>query len=102
MDMSFIRRLLDFFDNAEKQEIDGFPVYNMPYDQDNDNIEERIVTMHSTADGKMVMSLFNMEQWDMVCSIAEISEKPVDVVVAELAKDNDITTIVLDPGDEIF
>jgi hypothetical protein len=102
MDMSFIRRLLDFFDNAEKREIDGFPVYNMPYDQDNDNIEERIVTMHSTADGKMVMSLFNMEQWDMVCSIAEISEKPVDVVVAELAKDNDITTIVLDPGDEIF
>jgi len=102
MSMDFIRRLLEFFDNAEKREVDGFPVYNMPYDQDNEDIQERVVTMHSTNDGKMVMSLFDMEQWDMVCSIAEISEKPVEVVVAELAEDNDITTIVLDPGDELF
>lgn len=93
--MDFIKKLLQFIEDSELEEIDGqFSKFKHSMEEEN---TERIVTMSTTKDGLMVMSIFTPDQWDMAIHIAEIAEKEIQEVVAELSNDGDIATIVIDP-----
>jgi len=93
--MDFIKKLLQFIEDSELEEIDGhFSKFKHNMEEEN---AERIVTMSVTEDGLMVMSIFTPDQWDMAIHIAEIAEKEIQEIVAELSNDGDIATIVINP-----
>ena len=93
--MDFIKKLLKMIEESNLEEIDGqFSKFTHTMDEEQ---EERILTMSTTEEGFVVMSVFTPDQWDMALHIAEIAEKDIQTVVAELSNDGDIATITIDP-----
>lgn len=60
---------------------------------------EHVITVHPTKDGKLIFSLFQPEEWQMIESVAEIAGKKVEQVVSELEQENLVKKIVVDPKD---
>ena len=96
--MDFIKKLLKFIEDSNLEEYDiNFSKFTHIMDQEN---SERIVTMSTSEEGLVLMSVFTPEQWDMAVHISEVTGKNIQEVVSELACDGDIATIVIDPTDE--
>lgn len=96
--MDFIKKLLKFIEDSNIEEIDEtFTKFTHNMDMEN---TERVVTMSTTPDGMMVMSIFTPEQWDMAIHLCEVTEKDIQTIVEELSSDGDIATIVIDPTEE--
>lgn len=93
--MDFIKKLLQLIEECELEEINNqFSKFRHIMD---DELEEKILTMSTTEEGYMIMSIFTPEQWEMALYISEVSGKDIQTVVTELSSDGDIATITIDP-----
>jgi CBS domain containing-hemolysin-like protein len=45
----------------------------------------------------MIFTIFSTEEWQMIESISELSERSVEDVVREISEDESLTTITIDP-----
>lgn len=90
--MDFLKKILQII--SESVSKDGVSHY---IHESNDVIEERVITVHANDDGMMVFSIFTPEQWSMVSDIAELSERDIEDVLREIAEEDDIASIVIDP-----
>jgi CBS domain containing-hemolysin-like protein len=92
--MEFIRRILEFFSgSAMKRNGD---MINFTYDLEDDNTQ-RVVTIHADANGFMIFTIFSTEEWQMIESISELSDRNVEDIVREISEDESLTTITIDP-----
>jgi hypothetical protein len=69
---------------------------NFVYDLEDDNTQ-RVVTIHADPNGFMIFTIFSTEEWQMIESISELSERDVEDVVREISEDESLTTITIDP-----
>jgi hypothetical protein len=95
MDYDFVKRILNLVEQNLSQ-VDPNDILRFTHEFSVDNTE-RVITVHPTEDGFIVFSVFNNDEWTMVNNICEISEKPIDEVIYELAKEGDSSTVVIDP-----
>mgnify|MGYP003347072867 CR=1 FL=1 len=90
--MDFLKKILQIISQSISR--DGVSHY---IHESNDIMEERVITVHANDDGMMVFSIFTPEQWSMVTDIAEISEREIEDVLREIAEEDNIASIVVDP-----
>lgn len=69
---------------------------NFTYDLEDDNTQ-RVVNIHADANGLMIFTIFSVEEWQMIESISELSDRNVDEIVREISEDESLTTITIDP-----
>jgi len=69
---------------------------NFVYDLEDDNTQ-RVVTIHADPNGFMIFTIFSVEEWQMIESIGELSERDVEDIVREISEDESLTTITIDP-----
>lgn len=69
---------------------------NFVYDLEDDNTQ-RVVNIHADANGLMIFTIFSVEEWQMIESISELSDRNVDEIVREISEDESLTTITIDP-----
>lgn len=69
---------------------------NFVYDLEDDNTQ-RVVTIHADANGFMIFTIFSVEEWQMIESISELSDRNVDEIIREISEDESLTTITIDP-----
>jgi CBS domain containing-hemolysin-like protein len=69
---------------------------NFVYDLEDDNTQ-RVVTIHADPNGFMIFTIFSTEEWQMIESISELSERDVEDIVREISEDESLTTITIDP-----
>lgn len=69
---------------------------NFVYDLEDDNTQ-RVVNIHADANGFMIFTIFSVEEWQMIESISELSDRNVDEIVREISEDESLTTITIDP-----
>jgi len=90
--MDFLKKILQII--SESVSKDGVSHY---VHESNDILDERVITVHANEDGMMVFSIFTPEQWSMITDIAEFSERNIEDVLREIAEEDDIASIVVDP-----
>ena len=69
---------------------------NFVYDLEDDNTQ-RVVNIHADANGLMIFTIFSVEEWQMIESISELSDRNIDEIVREISEDESLTTITIDP-----
>ncbi len=94
--MDFVKKILEFF--QDRIENDPSQFYSIAHFLE-ENRTEYTVTVHGSSDGCLVFCVFTNEEWAMVTDICELTSRDVQDVVAELANDNSIMNIVVDPRD---
>jgi len=95
MDYDFVKRILDLVEqNLDQVDPDDILRFTHEFSIDN---TERVITVHPTQDGYIVFSVFNEDEWIIVNNICEISEKPLDQVIYELAQEGESSTVIIDP-----
>lgn len=92
--MEFIRRILEFFSGSSMKR--NGDMINFVYDLEDDNTQ-RVVNIHADANGLMIFTIFSVEEWQMIESISELSDRNVDEIVREISEDESLTTITIDP-----
>lgn len=91
--MDFIKKILESFLNKKDKEIFSF-IHNMEKDS-----EERVITVHSNSDGFITFCIFTPEQWSMIIDICQLTNVDVEEVILQIAEDENIATITVDPRD---
>jgi len=94
--MDFVRRILDFF--KDKVSADPSEFYSFAHFLE-ENQSEYVVTVHGEADGYLVFCIFSHDEWAMVVDVCELTSRNACDVVRELADDNAVMNIVVDPRD---
>lgn len=92
--MGFIQKILKFLTN--KHERDGMITFIHEMEDDD---TERVITVHADGEGFIVMTIFTPEEWQMVVDIITVTGGDIESVVKEIAEDNNVATIILDPKD---
>lgn len=92
--MEFIRRILEFFSGSSMKR--NGDMINFVYDLEDDNTQ-RVVNIHADANGLMIFTIFSVEEWQMIESISELSDRNIDEIVREISEDESLTTITIDP-----
>lgn len=89
--MDYIKKILGYL--KKRQEHDGL----ISFEHETDYAEQRVITVHTNDDGMVVMTVFTLEEFEMLKNIVELTgSDPYDIIV-DLVKENNITTIVFDP-----
>lgn len=94
--MDLFRRILEFFSSSIRKEDRGMVKFIHQMD---DSGDERIITVHADQDGFMIFSIFTPDEWAMVTDVCDITGRYVDDIIKEIAQENNITTITIDPRD---
>jgi len=68
------------------------------FEFETDDPDEAIITFHTSDEGKIVLSIFDDEQWSLIEDMAKFLDKPVEEVVKELDPSGP-NIYVLDPED---
>jgi len=63
--------------------------------------EEKYVTIHPTEDGLISFCVLTPDQLEMVESISQFSNTPMDKLIPELAREGDIPSLVINPKDGV-
>jgi len=92
--MDFIRKILSLITGSEKHDTNG--MINFVYQMEED-FSERIITVHYDSDGMIIFSIFSPEEWSMINDISELSGSDIEDIVREVAQDNNVATITIDP-----
>lgn len=92
--MGFIQKILKFLMN--RHERDGMITFDHVMDDDQ---SERVITVHADQYGYIVMTIFSPQEWDMVLDVVSLTDTNIEDVVKEIAEDNNVATITLDPKD---
>jgi hypothetical protein len=92
---SFMEKIMEFFSKADPLENPEILDFIQAVSSDNDT--ERILTCFPTEEGMIVFCAFGPEQWSMVNDIATISQKEIPDIVVEMAENNEIPTLCIDP-----
>ena len=95
--MDLFKRILEFLSSSVRKEDRG--MVKFLYQINEDSEEERVITVHADSDGFMVVSIFTTDEWEMVTDVCDITGRYIDDVVRDIAADNNITTITIDPKD---
>lgn len=94
--MDFVRRVLDFF--KDKVTADPSEFYSFAHFLE-ENQSEYVATVQGEPDGYLVFCIFSHDEWAMVVDICELTNRNACDVVRELADDNAVMNIVVDPRD---
>jgi hypothetical protein len=92
---SFMEKILEFFAKADPLENPEILDFIQAVSSDSDT--ERILTCFPTQEGMIIFCAFGPEQWSMVNDIAKISGKEIPDIVVEMAENNEIATLCIDP-----
>lgn len=91
--MDFIKRILEAFLQKQDDEVFSF------LHQMEEEVTEKIVTVHSDPNGYIVFSIFTPEQWSMINDICELTDRDIEDVIKEISEEESIATITVDPKD---
>jgi len=94
--MDFVRRILDLFKN--KVNVNSSEFYSFAHFFEKDE-SEYVITVHSEPNGYLIFCVFSYDEWTMVVDICELTSRNACDVVRELADDNAVMNIVVDPRD---
>jgi len=74
---NIIRKIMN---GLESRDVPGILEFNL----NASDTEEAIVTFHTNDDGRVVMSVFDSDQWSLIEDMSVFAEKPVEDIVKEL------------------
>lgn len=94
--MDFVKKILEFF--QDKIDSDPSQFYSIAHYLE-ETQSEYTVTVHGDVSGCLIFCVFTNQEWAMVTDICELTSRNVEDVVRELADDNAIMNIVVDPRD---
>lgn len=89
--MEYIRRILEFL--AESAIRDGSSVFEHRTNEG----DVKMITVHATPDGFIVLTVMTPEEYSMVWDIVELSGKSLEQVIREFDSDGVFATIEFDP-----
>lgn len=92
--MDFVRKILRLLMN--RQERDGIISFEHQMTDDN---TERVITVHTSEDGMIVLTVFTVAEWEMLMNVVELTGDSVEDVVRSVANDEYVATIIFDPKD---
>lgn len=92
---SFMEKILEFFSKADP--LENPEVLKFIQAASNDSGTERVLTCYPTEEGMMVFCAFGPEQWSIVNDIAKITGKDIPSIIIEMADNNEIGTLCIDP-----
>lgn len=98
--MDIFKKLMDILNNMSFESDESKDLATFIRSVSNDE-QDKVVTMATTEQGMIVLSVFTPDQWDMANHIAEVTDKTIPEIVYELSVDGDIATFTLDPGEGI-
>lgn len=84
--MDYLRRIINYFQN--RNSTDG--IVSFPN-------EQKIFTLHTDEDGMIIMTAFTPEQYSMIKDIIELTDSSFYNVIVDITKDENITSIKIDP-----
>lgn len=94
MVMDFIKKILKIIEESTLMKAEDTFTQFLHQQQD---AEEKIVTITTTPEGFFVLGVFTQEQWDMALLLSEVTQKDIRDIVDELIADRDIPALVIDP-----
>ena len=59
----------------------------------------KMITVYADEEGFIVMTVFTPEEWEMILGIVELTGESLEGIIREIAQENNVTTITLDPKD---
>lgn len=93
--MDFIRRLFNYL--QRKQVDDNGLVSFWPEQETEQEYSPKIVTVHTDEDGMIVITIFTVEEFEMLKDIVELTQNDPYQIIKDVAEDAGITTIRFDP-----
>lgn len=79
-----------------RKEENGFVSFRHTTEDDN---SERVIVVQTDGDGMVVLTIFSLEEWQMIVDVAELTGQDLEQIITDVAFDSNIATIVLDPKD---
>lgn len=94
--MDFIRRLFNYL---QRKQIDDNGLVSFWPEQELQEEEHgpKIVTVHTDEDGMIVITIFTIEEFEMLKDIVELTQNDPYQIIKDVAEDSGITTIRFDP-----
>lgn len=65
--------------------------------EDEDTEKESIISFYPDGRGNLVFTLFNVEQWDMINDISELTHRDKFAIIEEMVTSKEIESWVIDP-----
>lgn len=91
--MDYIRRILEFLANSAHEQ--GM----VTFEHEGIDSEKKIIAVHPTKDGMIVLTVMTPEEYSMVMDIVELSGKALEDVLREFDESQVFATIEFDPKD---
>lgn len=92
--MDYIKKILNFLKKRNDHDDTFMSFSHVPEDS-----FEKVITIHSDADGMVVMSVFTLEEFAMIKDVIDLTGGDPYEIITGLSKEKNITTIVFDPKD---
>ena len=93
--MDFFKRLFELIANSKK---DGEQISKQIFLFEDEDVEkENIISFYPNGAGNLVFTLFNVDQWDMINDISELTNKDKFAIIKEMVVSKEIESWVVDP-----
>ncbi len=95
MNEHIFRKILSFFMTSKDPHYDEFGISSFAVGETEEL--EKVVTIHSDANGNLIFSAFEPEEWEMMNGMCEITGRDIGELIEEIEADNASRILVVDP-----
>jgi hypothetical protein len=95
MNEHIFRKILSFFVTSKDPHYDEFGISSFAVGE-NEELE-KVVTIHSDANGNLIFSAFEPEEWEMMNGICEITGRDINDLIEDIEADDTSRILVVDP-----
>lgn len=78
----------------------------MEFELESEDLQQSYITFHTNKDDMLVISVFDPEQWSLICDMSKFMDKPVEEIVKGLDPSGPNIRVVnpdeLDKGPDTF